>query len=96
MKVAFQWRGRQVVADYPNCEHDYTQGEHVAIYVASNDATNIGPTQESILDPSTHNPFDFIGPNGLPGMLILFGVVAIVAGTALASRVIAIRRASPG
>lgn len=77
LKVSFQWRGHQVVADdQPDCGRDYLSGDQVTIFVASNAPSDIGPTEQWILDPSAHNPFDFIGPNGLPDFFMTLGLIA--------------------
>ena len=97
LKVSFRWEGRQVVADdQPDCGLDYVTGEQITIYVSSANPANIGPTEEWILDPSTHNPFDFIGPNGMPSFLTMLGVVATgIACTLTIVRVLRSRAHSP-
>jgi hypothetical protein len=82
LKIAFLWHGRTVTEDDQSrpCPHDYLPGGHLVVYVASNSPTDPGADPQWVLDPSTHNPFDFIGPNGLPTMIELFGGSCVVAG----------------
>ena len=79
--VSFQWHGEATThSDYaPDCGHDYLSGDPVTLYVASNDPTNIGPSADWILNPDTHDPFDFIGPNGLRGFIAMLGTVTLLA-----------------
>lgn len=81
LDVTFRWADRLVnAANSPDCARDYVAGDRIKIFVASDDATDVGPTADWILDPSTQDPFDFIGPNGLPGFAATSGVVAIGVG----------------
>ena len=76
LKVTFSSNGRQVVADdQTSCGRGYVAGQQVIIFVSSANPLIIGPTEEWILDPSTHDPFDFIGPNGMPDFLTMLGVI---------------------
>jgi hypothetical protein len=63
--------------------------------VASNDPSNIGRTEQWILDPSTHDPFDFIGPNGMPGILAMLAVIATSVACGLAVKLFRRRRRPP-
>ena len=97
LKVSFRSQGRQVVADdQPDCGRGYVTGDQITIYVSSANPLIIGPTEEWILDPSTHDPFDFVGPNGMPSFLTMLGVVATgVACTLTIMRVMRSRARSP-
>jgi hypothetical protein len=85
LPVTFEWHGNSATeADpAPDCGHDYLPGEHLTLFVASNSSSNVGPTSDWILNPDEHDPFDFIGPNGLPGFIGTIGAVSILAGSAL-------------
>lgn len=82
LRVSFGWHGRVLREDYyaQPCDRDYLPGEELVIYAASNDPTSTGPDSQWILDPAAHDPFDFIGPNGLPGFLELAGLMFILGG----------------
>jgi hypothetical protein len=85
MQVSFNWHGTKVVEAYDNvpCSRAYDVGDHLNAYVASNDPGNIQPSADWILHPDEYDPFDFIGPNGLPGFEILSGAFVGVLGLAL-------------
>ena len=94
LTVSFQWAGRQTIADdAADCSHDYRTDQPVTIYVASNNPLNIGPTKEWILDPSTHDPLDVVGPNDLPSALAAPGAAAI--GAACVLTILHLRRRRP-
>ena len=78
--VAFDWHGSPTTQiDYaPDCSRDYHLGDQLTVYAASNDPSNLGPTADWIRNPDEHDPFDFIGPNGLPGFIGTIGVVLIL------------------
>lgn len=80
LPVSFTWDGTRVTeTDYaPNCDHDVVTGALVIVYAASNDPTDLGPNANWILHPDAHDPFDFIGPNGLRGVVATLGVVLLV------------------
>jgi hypothetical protein len=82
LKIAFLWHGKLVNEDDQSrpCSDDYLPGDHLVVYVASNTPRDPGADPQWILDPSTHNPFDFIGPNGLSTMIELFGGSCVIAG----------------
>lgn len=83
LTVSFLWHGRTVTArDAPSCERAYSVGDTMTAYVASNDASNVGRDANWILHPDTHDPFDFIGPNGLRSFVTTIGVFAL-AGAAI-------------
>jgi len=84
LSVQFRWHGSAVSAQEqsPTCgSGGVMKGESVVVYVASNEPSNVGPDANWILNPDTHDPFEFIGPNGLRGFLTALGVLAI--GTAV-------------
>jgi hypothetical protein len=85
LPVTFEWHGNSAteIDPSPDCGHDYLPGEHLTLFVASNSSSNVGPTSDWILKPDEHDPFDFIGPNGLPGFIGTIGAVSILAGSAL-------------
>jgi len=85
LPVTFEWHGHSAVEanPAPDCGHDYVPGEHLTLFVASNSSSNVGPTSDWILKPDEHDPFDFIGPNGLRGFIWTIGAVSILAGSAL-------------
>ncbi len=83
VRVSFEWLGTSRSGDdQATCARDYRAGEPITIFVASNHPSNIGPTREWILEPSTHDPFEVGGPNDLPAFVALPGVGALV-GAAL-------------
>lgn len=47
------------------------------MYVQSNEPTTVGPDANWILNPDTHDPLDFIGPNGLRRFLVALGVLSV-------------------
>src|SRR5689334_2572583 len=67
--VTFLWHDTVVTAQLqsPNCAHGITAGKVLTVYVQSDEPTTVGPDANWILNPDTHDPFDFIGPNGLRG-----------------------------
>jgi hypothetical protein len=76
--VSFVWHGAMVTAwDAPNCDRAYSVGDAMTVYVASNDPSNVGPGANWILHPDTHDPFDFIGPNGLRSFVATLAVFAL-------------------
>jgi hypothetical protein len=81
LAVSFVWHGTTVTArDAPKCDRAYSVGDATTVYVASNDPSNAGPGANWILHPDTHDPFDFIGPNGLRSFVATLGVFALAAG----------------
>ncbi len=74
LSVAFAWHGRQVTGEDEllRCTRDYHPGTRVAVFVASNDPSNIGPTADWILHPDEH-----------PGLVAFWGVCAIVLAVVL-------------
>ena len=85
LPVSFSWHGKTVSESeqLPHCPTGIPQGASVVVYVASNDPSNVGPNANWILNPDTHDPFDFIGPNGLRGFVATVG--GLVLGAALIS-----------
>ena len=85
LSVAFAWHGRQVTGEDEllRCTRDYHPGTRVAVFVASNDPSNIGPTADWILHPDEHDPFSVFGPNDGPGLVAFWGVCAIVLAVVL-------------
>jgi hypothetical protein len=78
--VSFLWHGVTVTEsdDSPSCGHDVVTGVPLTLYVASNDQTNVGPNANWILNPDTHDPFDFIGPNGLRSFIVTLGALPLI------------------
>lgn len=81
--VRFPWHGHAVSEDDESqpCNRDYRPGDHLAIYVASNDPSDPGNDANWVLDPSSHDPFDFIPPNGAAIDLGLLGAFLLLCGT---------------
>jgi len=96
LKVSFSSQGRQVVADdQPPCGSGFVAGQRVTIFVSSANPLIIGPSEEWILDPSTHDPFDLIGPNGMPDFLTMLGVIATGVACILTVKRVRRRRDAP-
>lgn len=77
LKVDFEWAGRPQTENYwpDQCTRDFAVGDSVHAFAASNDPSNLGPTDRWILHPDEHNPLD-LGPDWLR-------VTGTTAGTAL-------------
>lgn len=88
VEVSFIWQGaaKDELMDSPDCSRIYAVGDEVVAYAASNDPSNLGPTSDWILHPDEHNPFDFIGPNGMPDFIRFLGLSATVAGLVVSYR----------
>jgi hypothetical protein len=58
LPVSFSWHGATVTEDQqsPACRGGVAKGASVAVYVASNDPSNMGPDANWILNPDTHDP----------------------------------------
>lgn len=81
LSVAFVWHGRNVAeSDYPDPCRRYTPGEHLVVWVDSRDPTDVGPSRAWILDPASHDPFAFVGPNDGTTFLVLAGIVLLLSG----------------
>lgn len=82
MRVSFPWHGRVIAEDdrSQGCNRDYHRGDTLVLYVASNDPVDPGPDAAWVLDPSAHDPFDVIAPNGVPALVGALGVLAVAAG----------------
>ncbi|MCH6470354.1 hypothetical protein [Sinomonas terrae] len=84
LRVAFDWHGQRTEQFYStSCDQTYSAGETFQAFALSNDPSELGPTAEWILHPDEHDPFDFIGPNGLPTVLAIFSLPVLAAGVSL-------------
>ncbi|MCH6472531.1 hypothetical protein [Sinomonas terrae] len=82
--MAFDWHGKEQSSSTPtSCDQTYSAGETFQAFALSNDPSELGPTAEWILHPDEHDPFDFIGPNGLPTVLAIFSLPVLAAGVSL-------------
>jgi len=79
--VSFSWHGGNMTQPdaAPDCARDHRPGDPITVYIASNDPSNIGPDANWILNPDTHDPFDFIAPNGLRGFIAMLSAIPLVA-----------------
>lgn len=80
--LSFPWQNRLVtgVQFLENDCETYRVGDHVVVYVESDDSTVVATQPSAILDPSTVNPFNFLGPNDLNGFLGFLGAVSLTGG----------------
>lgn len=85
VELSFPWQNR-LVTGVQFLENDcdtYRVGDHVAVYVESDDSTVIATQPSAILDPSTVDPFNVLGPNDLNGFLGFLGAVSMISGAVL-------------
>jgi hypothetical protein len=85
LDINLMWHGQVVsVSDPdPDCRQPYEPGEQLALYVGSDSPSDVGPSAAWILQPDTHDPFDFIGPTQIRSTLIIDGTIfALVPGLA--------------
>lgn len=83
-RLAFRWHGHLVqsrTALLTCAEHPV--GDHVAVYVASNDPTRVELQATAIIDPGTVDPFAVFGPNDLNGLIGFLGVATVLGGAML-------------
>jgi hypothetical protein len=84
LRISLTWKGATVIENDQSqpCTHDYATGDHLTVYVSSASPVDPGADPQWILDPSTHDPFDVIGPNDLPVFIGLFGASLVIGGIA--------------
>lgn len=89
------WGPNRVHEDYydASCDHSYSAGDRLRLYVASNDPSNLAGTADAILNPDQSNPLTPFGPNAIrPYMILLafltfcLGGLLVAAGAAHAER----------
>jgi hypothetical protein len=85
LTASFIWLGQPTTKalQSPDCATSYRVGQAVTAYAASNDASNLGPSSDWILNPDEHHRFDFMGPNGLPSFIGLLGGAIVMGGAVL-------------
>ena len=88
--ITIEWRGRPVRTedDGPACNGDYLPGQRLTVYVGSDGPFDVGPDANWILNPDTHDPFEFLGgPNDIHGSLYFWGVILLTGGVSIGSAV---------
>jgi hypothetical protein len=79
LNVSFPWHGTMLTETGPSpaCRNGVAVGDPVTVYVQSNEPMNVGPDANWILHADTHNPFDFIGPNGFRSFIAAMGLLPL-------------------